>query len=325
MVNFVKLSDNHNIPVIGYGTWQATDAELENAVDSALEAGYRHIDTATVYDNEKVIGKVLNRWLTAGKLNRSDLFIVTKLPPSGMRAEHVEHFIKRSLKDLQLDYLDLYLIHVPFGFNYKGEDLHPHSADGNIDLDLTTDHISVWKKMEEMKQKNLTKSIGVSNFNMSQVQRILDNCKIPPSNLQIECNAYNQQKEMVEFCKKNDIVVTAYSPLGSPGLGKFLSQFGVNQTIPDILNNPVVVEIAKNHNKKAAQVLLKHADQRGLVTIPKSTNPERLRQNIDIFDFTLTEEEMSKLNALDKKARILDFSAFKGVKVHPEYPFKDSL
>lgn len=184
--------------------------------------------------------------------------------------------------------------------------------------------------MEEQQDKGRTRSIGISNFNKTQIQRILDNSRIKPSNLQIECHAYNQQNELVDFCKKNNIVVTAYSPLGSPGLGKFLSQFGheyVNLTlyqlyvkfllifranVPDVLGNPVVSKIAKKHNRSEAQVLLRHLHQRGIVAIPKSTNPKRLKQNIDIFDFTLDDQDMSELNALDKKARILDFTAFKG-------------
>ncbi|XP_019881538.2 1,5-anhydro-D-fructose reductase isoform X2 [Aethina tumida] len=315
------LNGDIKIPSLGYGTWQANDDELEKAVELALEAGYRHIDTAAAYENEKVIGRVLNRWISSGKVNRSDLFIVTKLPPPGMRPEHVELFLNKSLSDLQLDYVDLYLVHTPFAFKYVEGNLHPHTADGSIDLDLNTDHVAIWKKMEEQQDKGRTRSIGISNFNKTQIQRILNNSRIKPSNLQIECHAYNQQNELVDFCKKNNIVVTAYSPLGSPGLGKFLSQFGHEANVPDVLGNPVVSKIAKKHNRSEAQVLLRHLHQRGIVAIPKSTNPKRLKQNIDIFDFTLDDQDMSELNALDKKARILDFTAFKGIKNHPEYPF----
>ncbi|XP_060520150.1 1,5-anhydro-D-fructose reductase [Cylas formicarius] len=319
----VSLNNATKMPILGYGTWQATDAELEAAVEAALEAGYRHIDTAYVYENEKVIGKVLKKWISSGKVKREDLFIVTKLPPGGMRPEGVSKFIKRSLAHLQLDYVDLYLIHVPFAFKDIEGDLHPMTSDGKINLDLKTDHIGIWKAMEEQLDAGLTKAIGLSNFNISQITRVLNNARIPPCNLQVELHAYHQQKELVDFCKKNKIVVTAYSPLGNPGLASFLDRFGKKVELPNILKNPVVNEIAKKYNKEPAQILLKHIIQRGVVAIPKSTNPQRLRQNIDIFDFSLDDSDLSKLNALDAGVRLLDFDVFSGVKEHPEYPFPE--
>jgi len=319
----VELSNGLKMPALGYGTWQATDEELEKAVEAALEAGYRHIDTAYVYDNEKVIGKVINRWIKAGKLKREDLFLVTKVPPSGNRPEGVPKFLKRSLENLQVDYLDVYLIHVPFAFKDIEGDLHPRTPEGLIDMDTTTDHVAIWKAMEAQVDAGLVKGIGISNFNIKQIQRIIDNARIPPVNLQVELHAYHQQKELVDFCKKHKIAVTAYSPLGSPGLGKFMAKFGHEIDIPDILGNPVVKAIAEKHKKSEAQVLLRHIVQRGLITIPKSTTPARIRQNIDIFDFELDAKDMEQLNGLDKgpQARILDFTPFPGIDKHPEFPF----
>ncbi|XP_966351.2 1,5-anhydro-D-fructose reductase [Tribolium castaneum] len=327
--NFAKMSvltttlnNGLKMPMIGYGTWQAKDEELEQAFEAALEAGYRHIDTAHVYENEKVIGKVLNRWLSSGKLTRKDIFLVTKLPPGGNRPEAVSKYIKRSLDLLQVQYLDLFLIHVPFAFKDVEGDLHPMTPDGRIDIDPSTDHVALWKAMEAQLDAGLTKSIGLSNFNQKQIERVLQNCRIPPSNLQVELHAYLQQKELVEFCKTNKIVVTAYSPLGSPGLAKFMAQFGQKIDLPDILNNPVVKAIAAKHKRSEAQIVLRHAVQKGIVVIPKSTNPKRLRENIDIFGFELDQGDMSQLNGLDQGIRILNFAAFKGIEEHPEYPFK---
>lgn len=326
LVPTVNLQAGKNtlpMPILGYGTWQATDEELAGAVDAALETGYRHIDTAHVYENEKVIGNVLKKWIDSGKLKREDIFLVTKLPPGGMRPEGVSKYIRRSLDLLQVDYFDLYLVHTPFGFKDIEGNLHPFTEDGKIDMDTSTDHIAIWKAMEEQVDKGLAKAIGLSNFNISQITRILKNARILPSSLQIELHAYNQQNELVDFCKKNNIVVTAYSPLGNPGLSNFMNKFGKKVELPNIMKNPTVNEIAKKHNKSPAQILLKHIIQRGICAIPKSTNPERLKQNIDIFNFTLDEQDMSAMNALEQGVRLLDFSLFNGIKDHPEYPFPE--
>nr|XP_022910891.1 1,5-anhydro-D-fructose reductase [Onthophagus taurus] len=323
-VENVLLSTGNNMPILGFGTWQAKDDELESALDAALEAGYRHIDTAYVYENEKVIGRVLKKWLSSKKIKREDLFIVTKVPPSGNYPDGVRKYIKKSLENLQLDYLDLYLVHVPFQFRDVEGDLHPMTSDGRIDAVMDTDHIAIWKAMEEQFKNGLTRSIGISNFNVKQIQRILDNSEIKPSNLQIELHAYMQQNELVDFCKKNNIVVTAYSPLGAPGLGKFLAQFGQTIEIPDILGNPTVTDLAKKHNKTNAQILLRYTIQKGIVVIPKSTNPKRIKENFDVFDFQLDDGDMKKMKALDKgtDARILNFSgAFPGIDSHPEFPY----
>ncbi|KAI4467540.1 aldo/keto reductase [Holotrichia oblita] len=176
--------------------------------------------------------------------------------------------------------------------------------------------------MEAALEAGLTRAIGVSNYNKSQIERILANCSIPPQNLQIELHAYFQQKELVNLCKKNNIAVTAYSPLGSPGLGKFLSK---EIEMPDILNNPTVKALAQKHGKTNAQILLRHLIQRGFIVIPKSVTPKRIKENIEVFDFQLDDEDMKKMNALDQgpQARILNFkNAFIGVENHPEFPME---
>lgn len=168
-------------------------------MDAALEAGYRLIDTAAVYENEPAIGNVLKRWLDSGKIQRSELFIVTKLPPTGNRHEDVEKWIKKSLANLQLDYLDLYLIHTPFTFVDAGEEMHPYNENGEIMIDVTTDHVKTWQAMEQQVLEGRTRAIGLSNFNIVQIEKILNIAKIPVSNLQIELHVYLQQKELVNF------------------------------------------------------------------------------------------------------------------------------
>ncbi|XP_044746203.1 aldo-keto reductase family 1 member B1-like [Coccinella septempunctata] len=322
--NFI-LNNGRRIPSIGFGTWMAKDQDLEIALDEALEAGYRYIDTAYLYENEKVIGKVLKRWIAEKKLKREDLFILSKLPPSGNRPEGVSKYLKKSLENLQLDYLDMYLIHVPFAFKEDGNNLYPLAPDNrSIDMDSTTDLRAIWQEMEQQVNAGLTKSIGLSNFNVTQIERVLKNSWIKPSALQIELNLYLQQKKLVEFCKENNILVIAYSPLGSPGLRKFYEQFKEKIDLPDLLGDRTVKAIADKYSKKTSQIILRFYIQSGIVPIPKSINPSRIRMNLDIFDFQLDDQDMGELKSLDKNRRILHFSdLFKGIQNHPEYPFKE--
>ncbi|GLV43322.1 uncharacterized protein CBL_03865 [Carabus blaptoides fortunei] len=319
----LELPGGYKMPILGFGTWQATDEELESAMELALKAGYRHIDTAYVYDNEHVIGRVLKRWITSGKVNRKDLFIVTKLPPGGTRPESVAKYMKKSLESLQLDYLDQYLMHVPFAFKEIEGDNHPKNADGEILVDMNTDHLAIWKEMEKLVDAGLTHTIGISNFNIRQIERILSNARIRPVTLQIELHVYFQQNELVDFCKQNSISVTAYSPLGSKGLSELLAKLGVNHKSLNLLEVPVVKEIATKHGETPAQVLLRYTVQRGIAAIPKSTNAQRLKENISIFDFKLDNDDVAKLKSLDQgaAARVCDFSFMKGIEKHPEFPF----
>ncbi|XP_041767379.1 1,5-anhydro-D-fructose reductase [Anopheles merus] len=311
----LTFENGHKMPALGFGTWRAPDDEVEKALNQALEAGYRHIDCAPVYLNEPTIGRVLRQWIDSGRVTREELFIVTKLPPHGTRAATVEKFLKRSLTDLQLDYVDLYLVHVPFTVpEVDGPFLTDDN--GEIVLETTTDHVSLWKGMEAIADAGLARSIGLSNFNQRQIQRVLDNCRIKPANLQIENHIYLQQTGLVKFCKANGITVTAYSPLGSKGIEKLL-----NREVPDLLDNPVVKEIAQRQDRTPAQILLRHLLQRGIATIPKSTNVDRLRQNIALFDFELSDADMTQLNGLDQNVRICDFAFFPGITKHPEFPF----
>lgn len=318
---FLTFNNGIKMPALGIGTWQAPENEVEDALNLALEAGYRHIDCAPVYMNEKVIGRVLKSWIDAGKLTREELFITTKLPPPALKAEMVESLLTKSLEDLQLSFVDLYLIHTPFGVFFdpsKGEFL---KDEGGVAIDPSTDHVAIWKSMEAVLEKGLTRSIGVSNFNKKQIQRILDNCKVPPANLQIEHHVYLQQKDLIDFCKAKGIAVTAYAPLGSKGVANLNKAAGIERQLPDLMDIEEVKTIAAAHGKTPAQILLRWIIERGLSAIPKSTNPQRLKQNLDIFDFSLTPAEVERINALDANIRVCDFSFFKGVERHPEFPF----
>uniref|UniRef100_A0A0A1WJJ7 Alcohol dehydrogenase [NADP(+)] n=1 Tax=Zeugodacus cucurbitae TaxID=28588 RepID=A0A0A1WJJ7_ZEUCU len=319
---YLNLNNGLQMPILGYGTWMASEEEITVAVSDALKVGYRHIDTAPVYLNEKAIGNVLSKWLSSGKIKRSELFITTKLPPPGAdRPDLVEFMLRKSLADLQLDYVDLYLIHTPFTVvvDEKGE--FKRYEDGTIIVDPSTDHVALWKEMEGLVAKGLTKSIGISNFTVKQIERIRQNCTIQPAVLQIEYHIYLQQPQLIDYCKSANIAVTAYSPLGSKGVGSLNKMAGVERELPDLLEVPEVKAIAQNHNKTEAQVLLRWIVQKGISVIPKSTNTKRMRENKDIFDFKLSAAEIEQLNNLDANLRIVNFSFFKGTEKHPEFPF----
>lgn len=183
--------------------------------------------------------------------------------------------------------------------------------------------------MEQQVKKGSVKALGVSNFNAEQLQRLYENSEIKPEVLQVEMHAYLQQKELREACKMLNVAVTAYSPLGSPGADHhFNSKYKYSlEDFPDILGHPVVKEIAQKYNKTPGQILLRHLVQQGAIVIPKSGNPERIKQNISLFDFELSNEDLEKLDALDKgdDGRIFHFLFFKGVENHPEYPFKKNI
>jgi len=184
--------------------------------------------------------------------------------------------------------------------------------DGLMEVDVTTNHAAIWVAMESLVEKGLTKSIGVSNFSKDQVARLLKNCKIRPATNQIEHHVYLQQRDLVDFCQSEKVTVTAYSPLGSKGIAKFNAGAGIVRDLPDLMDIPEVKEIAAAHGKSPAQVLLRWIIDTGVAAIPKSTNPDRLKQNLDVFDFELTAEEVAKLSSLDKNIRVCDFAFFHG-------------
>ncbi|XP_062124818.1 aldo-keto reductase family 1 member B1-like [Drosophila sulfurigaster albostrigata] len=318
---FLTLNSGHKMPIIGLGTWNASDQEVEASIDAALEVGYRHIDTAPVYRNEKAIGRVLKRWLDAGKVKREELFIVTKLPTFANRASDVEATIKKSLADLQLDYVDIYLIHSPVSSVANADGSLKLDADGLMVPDLEADITTTWTAMEKLVPSGLAKSVGVSNFDQEQLERVLKVAKIPPATNQIEHHVYLQQRDLVNFCKAKGIVVTAYSPLGSNGRNKVYASAGINRELPNLFDIPEVKEIAAAHGKTPAQVLLRWIVDNGIVIIPKSLNRERLKQNLNVFDFKLTTEEVAKLSALDQNFRICDWCLLPGAQRHPEYKF----
>ncbi|XP_046461618.1 aldose reductase-related protein 2-like [Daphnia pulex] len=325
--NHITFWNGNKMPVVGLGTWQSSKEEIQKAVNAALEAGYRHIDTAYNYLNEDAIGEVLQQWIQSGKVKREELFIVTKLPMIGNRPEDVEKFLRKSLSALRLDYIDLYLIHAPIGLIGKhDQDVFPHDEQGFAMIDMHTNLVELWKSMEKQVDAGLVKSIGVSNFNEEQIKRIINNSRIKPANVQVEMHVQFQQKSLREFCQKHGLTICAYAPFASPGRNEFYSKLGLKPpvVIPDLFQHPVIVKIANKHKKSSAQILIKYLTELGVSVIPKSVSSERIRSNIQIFDFTLSPVDMAQLQELDlgEMGFTFEFSSFfKGMDKHPENPF----
>ncbi|XP_060892400.1 aldose reductase-related protein 2 [Labrus mixtus] len=315
----IELNDGTRMPVLGLGTWKSYHlprTSTQGAVEAAIAAGYRHIDTAYNYGNEVEIGKALRSKMQQGIINREDMYIVSKLWLTHYAQEDIPVCLNKSLNDLKLDYLDLYLVHFPVGFKKMGDELFP-KKDGQM-LTSDIDYVDVWRGMEALQASGKVKSIGVSNFNILQLERLLALCRVPPAVNQVELHPYLVQTELIEFCKSRNIALTAYSPFGSPARPPEL--FRGEADPQKLLDDPVIAEIAKKHRRSPAQVLLRYHVQQGISVIPKSDRPHHILENTKVFDFHLTEEDMRALRGLDRGWRAVTLPE---VSSHPYYPFDE--
>lgn len=312
---FITFNNGQKYPVLGFGTWKSKTGEVEEAVKNAIDVGYRHIDCAMVYGNEKEIGKAIKQKLDEGVVKREDLFITSKLWNTFHQPDYVETVLKKSLSDLQIDYLDLYLMHWPMAFKegLLEEEWFPKDANG-VTIEGNGSYIETYKAMEKLVQKGLVKSIGVSNFNKKQIENIINIATVKPVNNQVECHPYLNQKKLQEFCAQHNIVLTAYSPLGSPDRPWAKSED------PSLLEDPKIVAIAKKYNKSTAQILIKYQLQRGNIVIPKSVTKSRIESNFDVWDFALEQEDIKEIDTFDNNGRVLHLNWNKHFK---DYPFHD--
>ncbi|KAM3926626.1 prostaglandin F synthase 1-like [Leptodactylus fuscus] len=311
----VTLNDGHKMPVIGLGTYapdKFPKSMAEEAVKVAIELGYRHIDCALLYGDEVEVGRGINAKIRDGTVKREEVFYTGKLWNNFHSPELVRPALEKSLKNLQLDYMDLFLIHTPMAFK-PGDDLVPTDESGKV-IYHNSDIRDTWKAMEDCKEAGLVKSIGISNFNHKQIERILcmPGLRYKPVCNQVECHLYLNQSKLLEFCKSHDIVLVAYAVLGT-----IRDVSWIDPNSPILLEEPALNAIAKKHGRSPAQVAIRHMLQRGVVPLAKSFNPERLKQNLEVFDFDLSEEEMKTLNGLTKNVRYVNFAW----KDHPNYPF----
>jgi len=315
----VKLNNGLSIPVVGLGTWQSPpDGSLYKAVKGAIELGYRHIDGAYAYENEEEVGKAFNDAINEGKVTREELYLVSKLWLTFFRRDRVPVCVKKILAKLNTPYLDLVLMHWPMSFGDNTDDVNlvPTGPDGNV-LEGTIDYLEAWQGLEDAVEAGLVKSIGISNFNSEQIERLLAVAKIKPVTNQVECHPYLAQVELKKFCEERGITLTAYSPLGNPG-----SQVNTASDKDKLLKEPVVNRLAEKYGKNVGQILLKFQAQRGVIVIPKSVSLERIRTNIQIFDFELTPDEIRELESLDRGYRSCQFDVFNIPKL-TNYPFNN--
>ncbi|XP_077288671.1 aldo-keto reductase AKR2E4-like isoform X1 [Arctopsyche grandis] len=299
----VKLNDGREIPVLGLGTYarQGKSDECRLSVESAISCGYRHIDTASFYNNEDEVGLGINNMIKEGVVTREEVFLTTKLWNDQHEEAKVVPALEESLKKLGLSYVDLYLIHWPLATNADGS-----SSD--------IDYLETWRGMEKCKELGLAKSIGVSNFNLQQLERLLSNCKVIPVVNQVEANPNLTQKKLLEYCKSKKIVLTAYTPLGSMPEIRDRTKAPPAPTMDD----PILTAMAKKYNKVTTQIVLRYLIDCGMVAIPKSVTPARIAQNIDIFDFALTPEEVKKIDEFNADFRVVAVAVWKD---HKNFPF----
>lgn len=259
----VKLNNGIEMPLLGFGVMQIMGAECEEAVLSAIAAGYRLFDTAELYGNEQAVGNAINR----SGIPRDELFITTKFGSKEAGYEKTKAAFQKSIGLLQLDYIDLYLIHQPFG-----------------------DIFGSWRAMQELYNEGKIKAIGVCNFLPDRLMDLIANSGFTPAVNQIEVHPFNQQIETQQFLQANGVQIEAWGPFAEGMNGMF--------------TNDVLAAIGAKYNKTVAQVILRWLTQRGVVAIPKSARKERMIENISIFDFKLTEEDMKSIQALDTKQSV---------------------
>ena len=267
----ITLNNGIQIPVIGFGVFRIADGdEVERSVLCALKAGYRHIDAALIYKNEKGVGKAIQE----SGITREELFITTKLWNSDQGYENALKAIDVSLQNLGLSYIDLYLIHWPTA-----------SEDLNESMDKREE---TWKAMEEIYKSGKVKAIGVSNFTITHLEEMKKYATVLPIVNQVEFHPFLYQKELLAYCKKHNIVVEAHSPL---------APIADEKSIP--YRNDTIDVIAQKYGKSGAQLLIRWSIQHGIIPLPKSTHEERILENINVFDFTIKDEDMEKLNSMN--------------------------
>uniref|UniRef100_A0A3Q2KLK5 NADP-dependent oxidoreductase domain-containing protein n=1 Tax=Equus caballus TaxID=9796 RepID=A0A3Q2KLK5_HORSE len=294
------------MPVLGFGTYALEEVPKSKAWEAtkvAIDVGFRHIDSAYVYQNEEEVGKALREKMADGTVKREDIFYTTKIWSTFLRPELVRPALERSLKKLGLDYVDLFIMHFPLPMK-SGDEILPKDASGEVIFDTVdlrdTWEISLLQALEKCKDAGLTKSIGVSSFNHKQLEMILSKpgLKYKPVCNQVECHPYLNQSKLLEFCKSKDIVLVAYSALGSHRHPNW-----VEKDSPYVLEDPTLKAIAKKHNRSPGQVALRYQVQRGVVVLAKSFSEKRIKDNFQIFDFELTPEDMKAIDGLNRNFR----------------------
>ncbi len=306
-MKYLTFKNNDKMPALGLGTWKSAKGEVYEVVRKAIEIGYRHFDCAFFYGNEAEIGQAISDAIKNGEVKREELWVTSKLWNNRHRKEHIKAAFEITLRDLGLDYVDLYLIHWPVALQYdinyaqKGSDLISLSE---IPLSET------WQELINLKEKGLTKHIGVSNFSIKKINQISDETGVMPEVLQVELHPFLQQQKLLDFAKEKGIFMTGYCPLGSADR----PAVRILEGEPKLFDNPIIQAIADKKGCSVAQTILAWAVNRGTSVIPKSVNPQRLKENLEAADIQLSTDEMQKMNSLDLHYRYIkgDFWCLEG-------------
>jgi diketogulonate reductase-like aldo/keto reductase len=275
------------IPALGFGTLIPDPVATRTATKAALEVGFRQFDASERYRNEKEVGEAMQEVFKAGKIKREEVFIGTKVWNNNHRPERVKPAFEASLKRLQLDYVDLYLIHTPFAFQ-PGDEQDPRDAAGNVIYDKGVTLLDTWKALERLVDEGKCKAIGLSDVSLEKTKEIFEAARIKPAVVHVESHPYLPQWELLDYCKKNGIVLQAFAALG-------------HSSEPNVLEDPVVTTIAKQVNKTPAQVLLAWAIQRGTALLTTSKTPSRIKENFDVS--ALPEEAVRKISGIELRVR----------------------
>lgn len=306
-MKYLQFSNNDKMPILGLGTWKSAKGEIYQTVRKAIEIGYRHFDCAFIYGNENEIGQAISDAIGNKEVTRNELWITSKLWNNRHKKADISSAIEITLENLKLEYLDLYLIHWPVALKYAVN--YPQNGSEMVDLK----HIPLtetWQGMIALKDKRLTKHIGVSNFSIKKINQLIADTGICPEALQLELHPFLQQKKLLDFANANDIVLTGYCPLGSADRPANRITHGE----PKLFENKTILDIAHDKGITSAQVMLAWAVNRGTSVIPKSVNPQRLKENIEAADMGLSSSEMEKINNLDQHYRYIkgDFWCLEG-------------
>lgn len=301
------------MPSVGLGYWKIDPQQASSLTVEAIRTGYRHLDCASDYGNEPGVGQGITQALSANLCNRGDLWVTSKLWNTYHNPEHVRPALERTLQDLQLEYLDLHLIHFPIALQYvpfetrypagwffDPKETNPKMVQDRVPIRET------WQAMEELVDSGKVRSIGVSNFGTSLIRDLLSQCRIRPSVLQVESHPYLVQPKLLRYCQEQSIAYTAFSPLGAPSY----IPIGMATEEDSVLVHSLLTSIADAHGKTPAQIALRWGIQRGTAVVPKTSQLSRLQENIDIYDFELTLAEMNSINQLDRNQRFNDPGVF---------------
>jgi D-xylose reductase len=317
-------NSHKKMPKVGFGLWKIPQDICADAVYNAIKAGYRHLDSACDYGNEVQVGEGIKRAIDDGLCTREDLWVTSKLWNTYHAKEHVRPALEKTMADLQLDYLDLYLIHFPIAQPFVDfDDRYPpewitDTAVGKMEL-APVPLSETWQAMEALYEQGLVKQIGVCNYNTGLLHDLMSYARVKPSVLQVESHPYLTQERLMRLATQYDLQVTAFSPLGA------LSYLEMDMAgaAESVLEQAVVKQAAQRLGKTAAQVVLRWGIQRGNAIIPKTSRPERLKENLDIFDFELTSQEMEGISALNSNRRFNDPGHFCEAAFNTFHPIYD--